>query len=269
MSAKINIRHMEGVTVLEVSGRIVLGEGGIVFRDSFQDVLKAGTQKVVVDLGGVTYMDSSGLGELTNAYTSAKARGCDVKLGSSHQEARRPDADYQAGHSIRHLLRRGRSSRLFLQLPTSSCVECFAEQARPMDVLMPCYSDSEGQHRISLEREITSIGRSPNQDIVMSDLNISRNHAVIACAPYLNCDEILEKVAKFSATNPAQDDCTLLELKYMRDASILAKSRFNQPSESPAAELDSSQHRARRFLVPGLWTDTDRERSRDGNGEDR
>jgi anti-sigma B factor antagonist len=58
----------------------VLGEGGIVFRDSFQDVLKAGTQKVVVDLGGVTYMDSSGLGELTNAYTSAKARGCDVKL---------------------------------------------------------------------------------------------------------------------------------------------------------------------------------------------
>ena len=80
MSAKINIRHMEGVTVLEVSGRIVLGEGGIVFRDSFQDVLKAGTQKLVVDLGGVTYMDSSGLGELTNAYTSAKARGCDVKL---------------------------------------------------------------------------------------------------------------------------------------------------------------------------------------------
>ena len=97
-----------------------------------------------------------------------------------------------------------------------------------MDVLMPCYSDSEGQHRISLERGITSIGRSPNQDIVMSDLSISRNHAVIACAPYLNCDEILEKVAKFSATNPAQDDCTLLELKYMRDASIPCKSRFNQ-----------------------------------------
>jgi len=80
ISAKINIRHMEGVTVLEVSGRIVLGEGGIVFRDSFQDALKTGIQKVFVDLGGVNYMDSSGLGELTNAYTSAKARGCDVKL---------------------------------------------------------------------------------------------------------------------------------------------------------------------------------------------
>ena len=80
MTAKINIRHMEGVTVLEVSGRIVLGDGGIVFRDSFHDVLKTGTQKVVVDLGGVNYMDSCGLGELANAYTSAKARGCDVKL---------------------------------------------------------------------------------------------------------------------------------------------------------------------------------------------
>ena len=48
-----------------------------------------------------------------------------------------------------------------------------------MDVLMLCYSDAEGQHRISLERERTSIGRSPNQDIVMSDLSVSRCHALI------------------------------------------------------------------------------------------
>jgi anti-sigma B factor antagonist len=80
MSAKINVRHVEGVTVLEVSGRIVLGEGGIAFRDSIQNVLRTDTKKIVVDLGGVNYMDSSGLGELTNAYTSAKARGCDVRL---------------------------------------------------------------------------------------------------------------------------------------------------------------------------------------------
>jgi anti-sigma B factor antagonist len=80
MSATINIRHMEGVTVLEVNGRIVLGDGGVTFRDSVQNALQAGTKKLVVDLGGVNYMDSAGLGELTNAYTSAKANGCDVKL---------------------------------------------------------------------------------------------------------------------------------------------------------------------------------------------
>jgi len=80
MSAKINIRHMQGVTVLEATGRIVLGEGAIALRDSVQNALKTGIKKLVVDMGGVNYMDSSGLGELTNAYTSAKARGCDVKL---------------------------------------------------------------------------------------------------------------------------------------------------------------------------------------------
>jgi anti-sigma B factor antagonist len=80
MSAKINIRHIEGVTVLEVSGRIVLGEGGITLRDSIHDAIKTGTKKLVIDLGDVNYMDSSGLGELTNGYTSAKAKGCEVKL---------------------------------------------------------------------------------------------------------------------------------------------------------------------------------------------
>jgi anti-sigma B factor antagonist len=80
MSAKINIRHMGGVTILEVSGRVVLGDGGVALRDSIQSALMFGAKRLVVDLGGVNYMDSSGLGELTNAYTSAKARGCDVKL---------------------------------------------------------------------------------------------------------------------------------------------------------------------------------------------
>jgi anti-sigma B factor antagonist len=80
MSANINIRHMGGVTILEVSGRVVLGDGGVALRDSIHNALKFGAKKLVVDLGGVNYMDSSGLGELTNAYTSAKARGCDVKL---------------------------------------------------------------------------------------------------------------------------------------------------------------------------------------------
>jgi pSer/pThr/pTyr-binding forkhead associated (FHA) protein len=48
-----------------------------------------------------------------------------------------------------------------------------------MDVMMLCYSDSHGQHRIALDRETTSIGLSPDQDIVMRDSGISRSHAII------------------------------------------------------------------------------------------
>jgi anti-sigma B factor antagonist len=80
MSAKVKIRHVEGVTVLEVSGRITLGEGGVTLRDAIQEALKTGTKKLVLDLGGVTYMDSSGVGELTGAYTSARNKGCELKL---------------------------------------------------------------------------------------------------------------------------------------------------------------------------------------------
>jgi anti-sigma B factor antagonist len=80
MSAKVTIRHVEGVTVLEVSGRITLGEGGVTLRDAIQEALKTGTKKLVIDMGGVGYMDSSGIGELTGAYVSAKNRGCELKL---------------------------------------------------------------------------------------------------------------------------------------------------------------------------------------------
>jgi sigma-B regulation protein RsbU (phosphoserine phosphatase) len=58
-------------------------------------------------------------------------------------------------------------------------MKCFRRQAKPMDAMMLCYSDSEGQHRIPLDRERTSIGRSSNQDIVISDSGVSRCHAVI------------------------------------------------------------------------------------------
>ncbi len=80
MSATINIRHVKGITFLEVSGRITLGEGGVTLRNAIQDALDAGTKKLAVDLSGVNYMDSSGLGELTTAYTSTRDHGCELKL---------------------------------------------------------------------------------------------------------------------------------------------------------------------------------------------
>jgi anti-sigma B factor antagonist len=80
MSAKITIRHVDKITVLDVSGRITLGEGGVTLRDAIQAAIKADTKRLLLDMGGVTYMDSSGVGELTSAFTSARNRGCELKL---------------------------------------------------------------------------------------------------------------------------------------------------------------------------------------------
>ncbi|MGA7158879.1 MAG: STAS domain-containing protein [Acidobacteriaceae bacterium] len=80
MSASVNIRHVKGITFLEVSGRITLGEGGFTLRNAIQDALDAGTKKLVLDLSNVNYVDSSGLGEFTTAYTSTRENGCELKL---------------------------------------------------------------------------------------------------------------------------------------------------------------------------------------------
>jgi anti-sigma B factor antagonist len=74
MSAKINIRHTGGVTILDVSGRITLGEGSVTLRDAVQEAIKSDTKKLILDMSGVSYMDSSG------AYASLKNKDCQLKL---------------------------------------------------------------------------------------------------------------------------------------------------------------------------------------------
>jgi anti-sigma B factor antagonist len=80
MNAKINIRHVQGITFLDISGRIALGEGAVTLRDAIQDALDTGTKKIVLNLCSVCFMDSSGLGELATAYVSARDKGCELKL---------------------------------------------------------------------------------------------------------------------------------------------------------------------------------------------
>jgi anti-sigma B factor antagonist len=73
-------REVDGVTVLDLSGRITLGEGSVQLRDAIRDSIGKGQKKILLDLGDVNYIDSSGLGELVSAYTSAKNQGATVKL---------------------------------------------------------------------------------------------------------------------------------------------------------------------------------------------
>ena len=80
MALAIASREVDGVTVLELSGRITLGEGSVQLRDAIRDLISKGQRNILLDLGEVNYIDSSGLGEMVSAYTTAKNQGAELKL---------------------------------------------------------------------------------------------------------------------------------------------------------------------------------------------
>jgi anti-sigma B factor antagonist len=77
---KIKTRQVDGVTIMDCSGRITLGEGSVTLRDAVRDLLGKGSKQILLNLGDVTYIDSSGIGELVSAYTTVKNQGGDLKL---------------------------------------------------------------------------------------------------------------------------------------------------------------------------------------------
>lgn len=80
MSAKISPRQVGDVTVLDVSGRITLGEGSSNLREGIRDLVGKGTKKILLNLGEVSYIDSSGIGELVSGFTSVANHGGELKL---------------------------------------------------------------------------------------------------------------------------------------------------------------------------------------------
>ena len=80
MTAVIKSRQLDDVVILDISGRITIGEGTITLRDALQKLLKSGERKVLMNLEDVDYVDSAGLGELITAYTTVRAHGGQLKL---------------------------------------------------------------------------------------------------------------------------------------------------------------------------------------------
>ena len=80
MSMKVNTRQVDGVTILDLSGRITLGEGSVTLRDTIRDLISKGQKKILLNLAEISYLDSSGLGELVTAYTTTKNAGGEMKL---------------------------------------------------------------------------------------------------------------------------------------------------------------------------------------------
>ncbi len=77
---KIDKRSRGDVTILEVEGKITIGKGDVALRDAVHQALGDGAKKIVMNLGSVSTVDSSGVGELVSAFTTVTNRGGKLKL---------------------------------------------------------------------------------------------------------------------------------------------------------------------------------------------
>ena len=89
MALRMTDREVSGVSVLDIEGRIVLGEESNSFREKVKSLLAAGKKKIILNLAQVTYIDSAGLGTLVATFHSARSQGAMLKLtnlGSKFKE---------------------------------------------------------------------------------------------------------------------------------------------------------------------------------------
>ena len=80
MSVKLTTRQVGDVSVMDAVGRITLGEGSSVFRETLRELVTKGQKKVLLNLADVSYIDSSGIGELVSGFTSVTNQGGQLKL---------------------------------------------------------------------------------------------------------------------------------------------------------------------------------------------
>jgi len=86
MSLTIEPREVSHVTILDVHGRIVLGDEIHTLRDAVRGLIEQGQKKIILNLAGVDYIDSSGVGELVSSFTTVRNAGGELKLLSLTQK---------------------------------------------------------------------------------------------------------------------------------------------------------------------------------------
>lgn len=80
MSLTINQRAKGDVSILDLSGKITIGAGSVQLRDTIRKLLEGNTKKILLNVGDVSYVDSSGIGELVNSFTNTSKAGGVLKL---------------------------------------------------------------------------------------------------------------------------------------------------------------------------------------------
>jgi len=82
MSMNITIRENNGITVIDLSGRLTLGDAPTIFRDDIKRLLQEGKTRLLLNLAGLTHLDSAGLGLLVHAYATVTHAGGQLKLSN-------------------------------------------------------------------------------------------------------------------------------------------------------------------------------------------
>jgi len=80
VTAVVKARRLDDVVILDINGRLTLGEGAVTLREAIQKLLEDGDRKFLLNLAEVDYVDSGGLGELITDFTTVRARGGQLKL---------------------------------------------------------------------------------------------------------------------------------------------------------------------------------------------
>ena len=88
MTMKTSSRQVDGITIVDLSGSITLNEGSAMLRKTVTGLAEQGSSKIVLNMGGVTSIDSTGIGELVSAYTSVRNAGGELKLLNLTREVR-------------------------------------------------------------------------------------------------------------------------------------------------------------------------------------
>ena len=88
VSMRISSRQVDDVNILDISGRITLGDETGMLRDAVRDLLSKGTKKIVLNLAAVSYIDSTGVGELVGSLMSVRHQGGDLKLMNLTQKVK-------------------------------------------------------------------------------------------------------------------------------------------------------------------------------------
>ena len=77
---RISERHVGGIVIVDVSGKIILGDGDVILKDKVRSLVQQGERKILLNLAEVPYVDSTGLGEIVQAYATVGKSGGSLKL---------------------------------------------------------------------------------------------------------------------------------------------------------------------------------------------